>query len=562
MQPRTGRGSSREVTTISTNQSNSNALKNARRVADAYHAYIDENEYEPDTIYVQWDAYNCHYYNLMSEGLTYAYVLNNVVARCVRGANVDLVKCIDDDERVCEDCGEVMSESDAVRYEGSYYCEDCAIDSEDLTQCEECGEWVAECDLVEVRDYRHVGYCSDYTSVYVCEDCANSIAVKCDECGCWYMGVGDEDNQVEVRTADGGSEWRNLCGGCLEDNYTVCDVCNEYVHVDNAVYTDYGTYCPGCVSHVDLQDYGHTYKDMELRTGSEPARLHDLLMGVELETESDDNEATAVAVRDAVEAVTGRRDAVSCKSDGSLAGGGCEIVTQPFSPSYHLTTDFWRDVVSAARENGATSHDNGHCGLHVHISRDYLDTRNRVDAFVCLVGTFAPEWVKFSRRSMESARKWADPRMSAYKAFKDCPRWCDYLAAFAPYRTERYQFVNLRNSATIELRLMRGTLKLETLRATLEAVAALAIIAHEYEDAAHVYGWGELCELMLGMLASNNLPYEDLRDYLKRRELMPSEWDYQPLTFEQYEAADAQVNAFYNGEQPSDEVKRVIAAIA
>ena len=67
---------------------------------------------------------------------------------------------------------------------------------------------------------------------------------------------------------------------------------------------------------------------------------------------------------------------------------------------------------------------------------------------------------------------------------------------------------------------------------------------------------------MLGMLASNNLPYEDLRDYLKRRELMPSEWDYQPLTFEQYEAADAQVNAFYNGEQPSDEVKRVIAAIA
>lgn len=542
-------------------KSNSNIIKSVALFADVYRDYVACNGHEPETIYVEYSTGICEYFDLMGDGLSIDAALEKFAEQLNELRSVDMVMCIEDDERVCEDCGEVMSESDAVRYDGSYYCEDCAIDSEDLTQCEECGEWVAECDLVEVRDYRHVGYRSDYTSVYVCEDCANSIAVECDECGCWYMGVGDNDNQVEVWT-DGGSEWRNLCGDCLEGNYTECDECGEYVHVNDAVYTDYGTYCPDCGPSGDLQDYGHTHKAMELRTGSEPARLHGLLMGVELETESDDNEATAVAVRDAVEAVTGRRDAVSCKRDGSLDDGGCEIVTQPFTPSYHLATGFWRDVVSAARENGATSHDNGYCGLHVHISRDYLDTRNRVDAFVCLVGTFAPEWVKFSRRSMESAREWADPRMSAYNAFKECPRWCDYLAAFAPHRGKRYQFINLQNSATVELRLMRGTLKLETLRATLEAVAALAIIAHEYEDAAHVYGWNGLCELMLGMLASNNLPYEDLRDYLKRRELMPSEWDYQPLTFEQYEAADAQVNALCNGEQPSDEVKRVIAAIA
>ena len=501
-------------------KSNSNIIKSVALFADVYRDFVSTSGHEPETIYVEYSSGLCEYFDLMGDGLSIDAALEKFAEQLNELRSVDMVMCIEDDERVCEDCGEVMSESDAVRYEGSYYCEDCAIDSEDLTQCEECGEWVAECDLVEVRDYRHVGYCSDYTSVYVCEDCANSIAVKCDECGCWYMGVGDEDNQVEVRTADGGSEWRNLCGGCLEDNYTVCDVCNEYVHVDNAVYTDYGTYCPDCVSHVDLQDYDHTYKHMELRTGDENDGIASLLLGVELETESDDNEATAVAVRDAVEAVTGRRDAVSCKSDGSLAGGGCEIVTQPFSPSYHLTTDFWRDVVSAARENGATSHDNGHCGLHVHISRDYLADYGAVCRLSYLLGAHADKWRAFSRRKC-----FTYCRLDAASTLLNNPQDMTPYQRIATYHSVsdhmgHYAAINEENEATVEVRIMRGTLKLSTIYAALEAVTALAIIAHDYSDeAVDAMGWDELKYCMYSKLEAYGLRSDELQDYIKARRL-------------------------------------------
>jgi hypothetical protein len=196
------------------------------------------------------------------------------------------------------------------------------------------------------------------------------------------------------------------------------------------------------------------------------------------------------------------------KRDGSLRNG-FEIVSHPATLSFHLIQAGWDKVLKKANDLGYTSHDNKRCGLHVHINRTFWgrDEQDREIGELKLLIFFERFWdeiVKFSRRT----RSQIDRYCSRYgtENLETAKRWNG---------DSRYFALNFQNYYTIEIRIFRGTLRLDTFFATLEFVHYLCYYLkqktpHELQKTT----WGAFVKGIPEWMV-------ELKSYLKRRGLAP-----------------------------------------
>ena len=201
-----------------------------------------------------------------------------------------------------------------------------------------------------------------------------------------------------------------------------------------------------------------------------------------------------------------------CKHDGSL-DDGFEIVTHPMSLDCQLHEMPWAEVLDKAIGMGYLSHQTGTCGLHVHVSRkafgDTLDAQdNAIARVLFFVERHWAELLRFSRRTQRQLEQWA-----ARYGYRDRPG--EMLEHVKKGRGSRYTCVNLTNADTIEFRMLRGTLKLNTL------IAALQMVDHIC-DAAIFMSDDELHDLSWSSFVSA-IKEPELVQYLKERNLYINE---------------------------------------
>jgi len=149
------------------------------------------------------------------------------------------------------------------------------------------------------------------------------------------------------------------------------------------------------------------------------------------------------------------------------------------SLEYHRKEMPWREIISQALELGYTSHKARTCGLHVHVNRsslgnNYEEQENTIARILFLVENYWYELLKFSRRTQEQMDHWA----SRYGR-KDDPK---SVLRSAKRSGDRYTCVNLTPDYTIEFRMFRGTLKYNTLIATLQLVNRICDVAFHMPD--------------------------------------------------------------------------------
>lgn len=371
----------------------------------------------------------------------------------VANGNLICPDCLNDYAQ-CDDCGEWVRKDDLTCVaNGDYVCQDC-LDS-GYSYCDHCDQWVSSDDIVSIND----------GDEYWCQSCADEDAYMCDDCGDWYTGQ-------RIWHDDG---YRHICRNCADD-WVTCVDCGRVIRLDDAHESCGDWYCDSCYGdrHSSaIHDYG--YKPDPVfgrRSGEAPDAL---TFGVELEVDGgDDPVETASDVEDIAE---GR---VYCKHDGSL-NEGFEIVSHPGTLAHHMYDMRWKGICAKCENADFRSHDTETCGLHIHVGKKQLgaewDDREAVAArLVVLAARLWSDLVVFSRRKESRLEEWAAcPNVDI-----TCP---DDLQerALGTWRYGRYQAVNLTNSSTIEFRLFRGTLKRDTIIASLQLVNNLCKYAMSHD---------------------------------------------------------------------------------
>lgn len=377
---------------------------------------------------------------------------------------------------ICADCRCFARSEDAHKVDGEFVCDSCY---EHYVICNDCGRLVLQAYSHEI----------DYGNRVVCNDCRWNYT-ECDRCGRRFT-------DDEVSTDNDGQA---ICSECMYD-YTRCINCDmliqeEYAHEDREgeCWCDY---CWDNYQQDTIHDYN--YKPCPEFFGEGTS----LFLGVELEIDEGGNDPdNAQEILDIV------GDQAYLKHDGSL-DDGFEIVTHPCTLQYHLDHFPWEEVVNKCSDMGYTSHDAGTCGLHVHMSKDFFvgedGNEGGIAKLLYLTEKFWEYIVKFSRRTERQIDEWA----SRYY-FDGDP---DELLDHAKGTRDRYRCVNLQNEHTIELRVFRGTLKLNTLLATLQFCEHLAGVA--------VYASVQECQEMTWEKFIGRIPeeYSELEVYLEERNL-------------------------------------------
>lgn len=389
---------------------------------------------------------------------------------------------------ICDYCEEKILEEDAYFFEDKYYCADC-IDEISVI-CISCGERISEDDM-----------CILNGDIY-CQDCFDEHTFVCD---CCERRV---ENEYNV-----GDDNIDLCQRCYESYYTRCCECGQIIHNDDINYIDeYDEehYCDDCYRRECSRKYLHdySYKPDPVFRGN-----GNRFFGCELEIDGagkDEDNAQELC-----EAINMHNENIYIKTDGSL-NEGMEIVTHPMTLEYHTKSMPWDEICRIALHMGYRSHNVSTCGLHIHINRTAFGKTidEQEECIARVLYFFESNWnelLKFSRRTENQLNQWAKRYgwQCEPKAILDDAKKC---------YTGRYVCVNITNYSTIEIRIFRGTLKCNTIIASIQLADAIC-------DAAIFMSDSEIKNLAWSTFVSelDKEKYPELIRYLKERRLYVNE---------------------------------------
>ena len=357
----------------------------------------------------------------------------------------------------CKRCGDMYDPDDLE----DGYCDDCRCG---MYTCDNCGAWIdPDCD----------SYYSNDDGVIYCDDCQDELTFYCDYCNEYFP--------IDERRSDGRIE---ICEHCYNNYYQTCDCCGDLVHVDDAHYTHYECFCENCYEEVEennnLHDYGYKPSPVFFRKEDEITQTY---FGMEFEVD-DGNSA------DNLSEDISHIPSIYCKGDGSLGPNGVEIVTHPMSYNYFCDIFPLNEIIASCRDNDYTSHDAGSCGMHVHISKKAFgnsleDQERNIAKLLLIVDQNWGNIVKFSRRTESQLSSWC----SRYTGIQGKTTEKEIIESAKDMNRSRYLCVNLQNSNTVELRVFRGSLKYNTIVATVQFCDILAKISLHSLEAIRNYNW-------------------------------------------------------------------------
>lgn len=355
---------------------------------------------------------------------------------------------------------------------------------ENVMICSHCGE-VIDCGYELINGQK------------VCSDCVARYTVVCDRCG---ATIWDSDAY--------GDEYTNLCQHCYENYYTRCERCDCLVHTDDVYVCGGEDYCSDCYhdrcnENSSIKEYG--YKPEPIFYGNASRYF-----GVELEIDIGGRDT--IFADELLEIANEENEHIYIKSDGSL-NDGMEIVSHPMSLDYHISEMNWEALMKKAISLGYRSHQTSTCGLHIHVNRNSLEETHEeqedvISRILYFVEHHWNELLKFSRRSESAMSRWA-----ARYGYESSPKAIMDKAKKGCYG--RYTAINLCNYHTVEFRMFRGTLKLNTLIAALQLVNEICGAAVFMSDSEmQALSWSDFVA---------KLTETELIQYLKERNLFINE---------------------------------------
>lgn len=398
----------------------------------------------------------------------------------------------------CEICGKEIEDGEYVYdQEGNkiFVCQECL--EENYVQCDECGEYIS-------KDW---GVFTEIDGRLLCRDCMDDLCdeayddgelhlkdnmtyysnlevyIYSDDWLSWQDDIMWDDYAQDYYWRDDGEyvgdEWYSY--STLENNsdFVRCEECGEWLYTDDAYYYERtNSYlCESCYNEVIEEEN----EEMEIRSyhgddGFYPIKLegeNEPIFYIGHETEVEHRNDSTENQRDAINTLNKN---LNCylEHDGSLNYGGFEIVSQPQSYEYYMANyGKYKEAFDTLRSLGYISHDSDHCGLHFHVSAPKENREQIVNRLWLIIENYKEQFEKLSRRKGDF--HWC--RFLSNETGKECKSV--YKIAKVYKNTTRYLVINNENSRTIEIRIFKGTLNVDTFYANLQLVNNLFKLAYD-----------------------------------------------------------------------------------
>jgi len=416
--------------------------------------------------------------------------------------------CLDALYVVCEHCSEWVKATDTVTTDDNKeICNECRIN--DYRVCQHCDNWVLDENTTDTADgfvcddcldnhYVQCAHCEEYvrtdrsetaenrqgSSDYYCSNCADNHTFVCEHCGDRLC------DDVENYITDSGD---TICDSCYNRAYFTCSGCGEIFHQDDE-YED--GYCESCADSDESPGnspiHRYHFKPRLHFRGKQGVRK----MGFELEVEGNRDEARYI-----LDQWSDGEKLFWLENDASI-NSGFELITHPATLEVHKNDSPWKEVTEYMLKNKFKSHDTTTCGLHIHVSKAQLTPMDQVK-----IGLFCG--FNATHLSILGRREY-----NHYCYKKEIVK--GELKA-AQFSKTRYDAVNFSNRHTIEFRFFKGTLKYETIIASLEFVDALCAFVKTHTFPV----LGKSCWIEFVDFVRGEKEYKQLYAYMIHRSLVP-----------------------------------------
>lgn len=342
----------------------------------------------------------------------------------------------------CDDCCALIKRDDIKhKYKGSEICYEC-YDS-DYTECADCDELLhTENDPMHNNDSEET-ICEGCSDAY-CYDELNDCMISMDNAVSAISITRGRQTEIMIHTDNAtcinGDYYTEAA---VDELFTSCEGCGEYVDCDNALYSEDYSYCESCYPG-DSANKDINWKDMgeDIDGTTFDDCISHRRYGVEIEC------------IDASDSSYSNNTAFQSKYDSSVASGGCEFV----SPILCGDKGFeeLRKMCKILSSNYADTNDS--CGLHIHIDLTDFDDSDlaRLFYFVQLLEPIARKFVPNSRNRNEFCNSSIEG-MDFETKYEN-----GFFKGLQRYSAYNFQSYNFRK--TLEIRLHQGTIDYDEIR--------------------------------------------------------------------------------------------------
>ncbi len=230
--------------------------------------------------------------------------------------------------------------------------------------------------------------------------------------------------------------------------------------------------------------------------------------GIELETElrsMTDAPVYTTRLHDLMNANNMEFETIKFERDGSL-NNGVEIITQPMSMAYIMENkEKFKQMLELIDSMRATSHDNGRCGMHIHVSKSEISDDVHTNMWL-IFECFYKELTIFSRRTnMNWCNFMCERLRNNHINYIDK----EYVNYNKPRSNDHHTAINNGNTNTTEIRIFRGTTNFQTFMANIQLVDNIVSIARE--ESINGITWETIINY--------NVKYTELMEYNRRKNI-------------------------------------------
>lgn len=283
------------------------------------------------------------------------------------------------------------------------------------------------------------------------------------------------------------------------NNEKTCKYCGDTFSVEDGVQWGSYFYCDSCFKETkcNVDSYHHPSMEIKFRKLNDEDTKE--FLGIELETTKDangylynsDHKEDIWYIRKNFKNI-GR--SINWESDASI-GNGKEGVFFPMTIGYiYDNKEELKDICKYLISRGNYAHDKGKCGLHIHVSMDALgdtdeEKQKTIEKIMLFVETYRDKVEKFSRRRHQQFSCYNAYTIPYHKEHYASDNFSDNYFKSGKLLKEINSYDEIGHSSvvntststgqTIEFRMFRGTLKFETLMASIEFIHNLVNVCKE-----------------------------------------------------------------------------------